>query len=73
MEQQLPKLDYFDRRTLFELDKNARISGTSIGKKIRKSKQFVDYRIKKLEENKILKGYITVIDYSKLGYLSVRV
>ena len=73
MEQQPPKLDYLDRRTLFELDKNARISGTSIGKKIRKSKQFVNYRIKKLEENKILKGYITVIDYSKLGYLSVRV
>src|SRR3989344_5903517 len=73
MEQQLPKLDYFDRRTLFELDSNARISETNIGKKIRKSKQFVDYRIKKLEENNILKGYITVIDYSKLGYLSIRV
>ncbi|MBT4165967.1 Lrp/AsnC family transcriptional regulator [archaeon] len=67
------KLDYFDRRILFELDKDARISTTQIGKKIRKSKQFVDYRIKKLEEQGILKGYMTVIDYSKLGYLSVRV
>ena len=67
------KLDYFDRRILFELDKNARISTTQIGKKIRKSKQFVDYRIKKLEEEGILKGYMTIIDYSKLGYLSARV
>jgi DNA-binding Lrp family transcriptional regulator len=68
-----PALDYFDRRILFELDRNARISTTEIGKKIRKSKQFVDYRIKKLQEARILKGFITVIDYSKLGYLSMRV
>ncbi len=67
------KLDYFDRRILFELDKNARITATKIGKKIRKSKQFVDYRIKKLEEYGVLKGYIAVIDYSKLGYASMRV
>jgi DNA-binding Lrp family transcriptional regulator len=49
------------------------MSATSIGKIIRKSKQFVDYRIKKLEENGVLKGYVTVIDHSKLGYLSIRV
>ena len=67
------KLDSYDRRILFELDKNARITTTEIGKKIRKSKQFLDYRIKNLEEQKILKGYITVIDYSKLGYSSIRV
>lgn len=67
------KLDYFDKKILFELDKNARISATDIGKKIRKSKQFVDYRIKSLEDSGILKGYVTIIDYSKLGYLSVRV
>ncbi len=67
------KLDAFDRRILFELDKNARITGTDIGKVIRKSKQFVDYRIKKLEESKVILRYVTVIDYSKLGYQSVRV
>jgi Lrp/AsnC family transcriptional regulator, leucine-responsive regulatory protein len=73
MEQEIAKLDAYDRRILFELDKNARVTTTQIGKKIRKSKQFVDYRIKKLEEAGILKGYITVIDYSKLNYLSMRV
>ncbi|MEK6886234.1 MAG: AsnC family transcriptional regulator [Nanoarchaeota archaeon] len=67
------KLDAYDRTILYELDKNARITTTELGKKIRKSKQFVDYRIKKLEENKVLKGYTTVIDYSKLGYISIRV
>lgn len=73
MEENTLKLDNYDRRILFELDKNARITTTEIGKKIRKSKQFVDYRISKLEESKILKGYVTVIDYSKMGYLSIRV
>ncbi len=67
------KLDSYDRRILFELDKNARVTTTEIGKKIRKSKQFVDYRIKRLEEENVLTGYITVIDYSKLGYQSIRV
>jgi len=73
MEVEVPKLDSYDRRILFELDKGARVTTTEIGKKIRKSKQFVDYRIKKLEEAGTLKGYITVIDYAKLGYLSMRV
>ncbi|MBS3081811.1 Lrp/AsnC family transcriptional regulator [Candidatus Pacearchaeota archaeon] len=73
MEQESIKLGSYDRRILFELDRNARQSTTQIGKKIRKSKQFVDYRINKLEELKVLKGYTSVIDYSKLGYLSMRV
>ena len=67
------KLDSYDRKIIFELDKNARVTTTQIGKKIRKSKQFVDYRIKRLEEAGVLPGYITVIDYSKLGYQSIRV
>ena len=67
------QLDSYDRKILFELDKNARITATQIGKKIRKSKQFVDYRIKKLESSGVLTGYVTVIDYSRLGYQSIRI
>ena len=67
------KLDYYDKKILFELDKNSRITTSSIAKQIRKSKQFVDYRIKRLEEEKVILGYTTVIDYSKLGYTSIRV
>ena len=73
MEKEILKVDSYDRKILFELDKNARISTTELGKKLRKSKQFVDYRIKRLEEEGVLSGYITVIDYSKLGYQSIRV
>lgn len=67
------KLDYYDKIILFELDKNARISTSDIAKQIKKSKQFVDYRIKKLEQEKVITGYTTVIDYSRLGYISIRV
>jgi DNA-binding Lrp family transcriptional regulator len=67
------KLDSYDRKIIFELDKNSRTTATEIGKKIRKSKQFVDYRIKRLEEVGVLRGYVTVIDYSRLGYQSIRV
>ena len=67
------RLDTYDKNILFELDKNSRTTATKIGKKIKKSKQFIDYRIKKLEEEGVLSKYITVIDYSKLGYKSIRI
>jgi len=67
------RLDYYDKKILFELDKNARITTSNIAKKIKKSKQFVDYRIKKLEEEKIILGYTSVIDHSRLGYTSIRI
>jgi len=67
------KLDSYDKQILFQLDKDARTPTTKIAKIIKKSKQFVDYRIKKLEQEKVLLGYTTVIDYSKLGYTSIRV
>jgi Lrp/AsnC family transcriptional regulator, leucine-responsive regulatory protein len=67
------KLDLYDKKILLELDINARIQSSEIAKKIKKSKQFVNYRIKKLEEQKIITGYNTVIDYSRLGFTSIRV
>ena len=67
------RLDVFDRKIMYELDKNSRVTSSKIGKKIRKSKQFVDYRIKRLESLGVLSKYTTVIDYSKLGYLGVRI
>jgi len=67
------KLDLYDKKILFELDLNARILTSNLAKKLKKSKQFIDYRIKKLETNKIIIGYNTVVDYSKLGFTSIRV
>lgn len=64
----LNMLDNIDKRILFELEKNARINDSTLAKIVKKSKDSVRYRIKKLEEEKIITGYKTWIDYSKLNY-----
>lgn len=61
-------LDNIDKRILFELERNARITDSSLAKLVNKSKDAVRYRINKLEKEKIILGYRTWIDYSKLNY-----
>jgi len=69
---EIVKLDLKDRKLLYELDKNSRQSNSEIGKKIRLNKNTVNYKIKKLESEKVILGYYAVIDNSKLGYFSFR-
>ncbi len=67
------KLDKIDKRILFELDKNARIPETKLAKLMGRSKESVRYRIKKLEEKKIIKGYSIWIDLEKIGFDSAKI
>ncbi len=67
------KLNLKDKKILFELDKNARQSNTQIAKKVGLSKDAVGYRIKQLEEKKVLSGYRTLINFQKLGYTLNRI
>ncbi|MBN2421685.1 Lrp/AsnC family transcriptional regulator [Candidatus Woesearchaeota archaeon] len=67
------KLDLKDRKLLYELDINAKQTYSQLGKKVRLSKQLVKYRINKLEESGLIKGYFTMIDASKLGYITFRI
>jgi len=71
--QEIIKVDEYDKKLIYELDKDSHLSLSKLAKKIRKSKQFVEYRIKKLEENKIISGYHAIIDASKLGFSTYRV
>lgn len=64
----MEKIDLKDRKILYQLDLNCRQSNTQIGKKVGLSKQVVDYRIKQMEENGIIKGYWTNIDSYRFGY-----
>lgn len=66
------KVDLKDRKILHQLDINARQSASQIGKKIGLKRDVVLYRIKKLEKESIIDNYYTVIDASKLGYISFR-
>jgi DNA-binding Lrp family transcriptional regulator len=67
------KLDAIDKQIIFELDRNARIPETKLAKKVNRSKESVRYRIKKLQEEKILLGYRTWFDPSKLGFTSAKI
>jgi len=66
------KLDLKDRKILYELDINSRQSYHKIAKKVGLSKDSVIYRINKLQELGIIKQFHTVINVSKLGFISFR-
>lgn len=66
------ELDKKDRKILYQLDLDSRQSLKQIGKKVGLSREVVQYRIKQLEKKGIIKGYQTLIDITKLGYLSCR-
>lgn len=67
------KIDTHDRKILYELDKNSSISLSQLSKKLRRSKQFILYRMKQLEKANIIAGYNAIIDMSKFGYFTFRV
>lgn len=60
-------MDVKDKKILYELANNSRISLNSLAKKVGLNKTTTHYRMKKLDENKTILGYHTIIDYSKLG------
>jgi DNA-binding Lrp family transcriptional regulator len=62
------KLDKADKRILFELDKNCRISSTKLSKIAHKSRQAVEYRINNLIKEKIILGFQTAINPYKMGH-----
>lgn len=58
-----------DLAILNELEKNSRISVNKIAKKLKLSKDGVNYRIKKLLENEIITRFFIDIDVSKFGLI----
>lgn len=67
------KINLKDRRILYELDRNCRQSNAQIAKKVGLSKQVVNYRINKLQEEGIIQKHITLLNVLKLGFLPYRV
>ena len=67
------KIDLKDRKILYELDMNCRQSNNQIGKKVGLGRDVVAYRIKKLEDEGIIRNYYTEIDTFKLGYNVFRI
>ncbi len=66
-------LDIYDKKILWELDLNGRIPVSHISKKLKISKDAVNYRINKLEKTGFIKGYYTLVDLFKAGFISIRI
>jgi Lrp/AsnC family leucine-responsive transcriptional regulator len=64
----MTKIDLKDRKILYELDLNCRQSNTQIGKKVGLKRDVVAYRIKRMQDEGIIKNFWTAINTFKLGY-----
>ena len=64
----MENLDLIDRKILYELDLNARIPASKLAKKLRQSKEKINYRINKLIERGFIRKFVCMINPSKLGY-----
>ncbi|MBI2147554.1 Lrp/AsnC family transcriptional regulator [Candidatus Woesearchaeota archaeon] len=67
------KLDIYDRRLLYELDKQSNLQVNLLAKRLRKSKQFVLYRMQRLKEDGVITNSTAIVDMAKLGFFSFRV
>ncbi len=59
-----------DQEILRILNRNCREPDSNIAKKLKISKQAVSYRIKKMQENGLIKSFYTEFNLSKLGFNS---
>jgi DNA-binding Lrp family transcriptional regulator len=69
----MENLDLKDRKILYQLDLNCRKPNTQIGKKVGLSKEVVNYRIKRMQDLGIIRGFWTAINSLKLGYYAFRI
>ena len=67
------KLNIKDRKILYELDKNSRISLTELGKRVQMSKESLHYRLNKLIEEKIILKFHTVPAHYRFGTIDYKV
>lgn len=66
------EIDRKDRKILYELDRDSRQAFSALAKKVGLSKDSVFYRVEKMKEKGIIKGFHTLINVGKLGFYSFR-
>ncbi|MDD4353619.1 MAG: AsnC family transcriptional regulator, partial [Candidatus Nanoarchaeia archaeon] len=65
-------LDSVDRKILYELDYNSRQPIKSIAKRLKLSREVVNYRIKKMIDLKIIRNFTTNVSIFKIGSFIVK-
>ena len=66
-------IDEFDKRLIYELDKNSKMPLSKLSRKIGRSKQFTLFHMKKLQERGIITNYSAIVDMATLGFFTFRV
>lgn len=64
----MASLDLLDRRILYELDLNSRAPASELSRKLRRSKETVNFRLNRLLAEGYLKGFYTVFNTSAIGW-----
>ncbi len=67
MKPQVMNIDKFDKKILFELQKNAKISNLNLANKVGLSATPCARRVKTLEEQGVIEKAITILNPEKLG------
>jgi Lrp/AsnC family transcriptional regulator, leucine-responsive regulatory protein len=62
------EMDSYDTRILDELQRDARISMSELGRRVHLSQPAVAERVKKLEISGVIRGYHAAVDPARLGY-----
>lgn len=62
----LNRLDHTDIRILELLQQNARLTNKEIGEKLGKSPTPIYERVKRLQEQGYIKGYVAILDHKKI-------
>src|SRR3989344_608737 len=66
------KIDEKDKKVLRQLELNCRQPYSILGRKVGLSIEVVRYRIKRLEEEKVIDRYVTLLNATKIGHESYR-
>ena len=66
-------MDKLDFRLMAELIRDSRQPLKALAKKLRTSREVLDYRIKKLVDEKVISGFITEIDIERLGFVEAAI
>jgi Lrp/AsnC family transcriptional regulator for asnA, asnC and gidA len=61
------ELDGLDKKIIAELDINSRQPVTILSKKLHRNRNVIEYRINKLQEEGIIKNFVTLLDSGRLG------
>jgi Lrp/AsnC family leucine-responsive transcriptional regulator len=63
-------LDAIERRIIYELENDCKISVSELGKRLGISKRMAEYHFHKLMKKRAIVSFVAIIDFSKLGFVN---